>query len=525
MARAERTLIQIETDEDANSVRDRLSFMRGQKVLLVWPEEGTALTRKLDLVLIQREAMRRAIRLALVTHDLQVIKHAQELNISTFETIGASERGRWKRGRSKVFTNRFQRPKDEPEPEELMGVASRIRVKRQALSAVQRFIVRVGILALLIGVVVAVAYVVVPGATIALTPAQQQIEIAIEIAVNSDPGFANVDVENAILPATRLVLTIEETASIATTGSHDLGSVRAIGTVIFINNTNNEVEIPPGTTVSTSAGTPILFRTTELAALPPGEGEQVEVPIEAMSSAAGEVGNVGENLINTVIGPLEESVTVRNLIPTTGGQTRVERAVIASDRERLLALLRQQIQERAYNEMLELPQVRDSKFVIIETLRIAQERDDWTNFTASPGDITDTLSLTMRAVVEAVAIDEQLGQQIVFAQMAGQIPRGRVIQPETIEYTRGPVTISGEDITFTMTGRGTVTGRINHGQLQEQLAGRSLEEAMLYLTERVDLAENSVPSIAITPDWFNRMPLLPMRINIIEQEIVIVEPS
>ena len=116
MARNDRELVQIEADEDATSVRDRLSFIRGRHVLLVWPEEGTALIRKLDLVLIQREAMRRAIRLALVTHDPQVIKHSKELNISTFETIGASERGRWKRGRSKVFTNRFQRPKNDPEP-------------------------------------------------------------------------------------------------------------------------------------------------------------------------------------------------------------------------------------------------------------------------------------------------------------------------------------------------------------------------------------------------------------------------
>src|SRR6185295_16664358 len=118
--------IQLESGDDAGSVRDRLSFIRGQRVLLIWPEEGVILVRKLDLVLIQREAMRRAIRLALVTHDTQVIRHAKELNISTFETIGASERSRWQRGRSKVFTNRFQRPKDEPIPDDLKEIASRI---------------------------------------------------------------------------------------------------------------------------------------------------------------------------------------------------------------------------------------------------------------------------------------------------------------------------------------------------------------------------------------------------------------
>ena len=69
--------IQLENADDVGSIRDRLSFLRGQRVLLIWPEEGTILNRKLDLVLIQREAMRRAIRLALVTHDAEVIRHAQ----------------------------------------------------------------------------------------------------------------------------------------------------------------------------------------------------------------------------------------------------------------------------------------------------------------------------------------------------------------------------------------------------------------------------------------------------------------
>src|SRR4051794_22168136 len=120
--------VQLEAGEDVASVRDRLTVLRGEHVLLIWPEKGTALERKLDLVLVQREAMRLAIRLALITHDNEVIKHAHELNISTFETIGASDRGKWKRGRSRVFTDRFQRPEDDPEHADLMPVASRIRV-------------------------------------------------------------------------------------------------------------------------------------------------------------------------------------------------------------------------------------------------------------------------------------------------------------------------------------------------------------------------------------------------------------
>lgn len=518
MSNNTRELVQIEASEDVNAVRDRLSFIRGQRVLLVWPEEGTALTRRLDLVLIQREAMRRAIRLALVTHDPDVIRHAKELNISTFETIGASERGRWKRARAKVFTNRLQRPLSAPVPADLMSVASRVRMPRPSLSALQNGIVRLLIVAFLLGVVGAVAYLVVPSATVTLVPAQQIVETSIQIRVNTDPDSSDIDVENAILPATLLRVEIEEEAFLSTTGERNLGSSQALGTVVFINNTDEAISIPQGTTVGTSAGTPIMFRTLQTASLPAGDGQQVEVPIEAMPGSAGGVGNVPENLINTVTGPLAERVTVRNLAPTTGGQTRTVRVVSQSDRDRLLAAMRQQLQERAYTEMLSLPQITSGDIVIPETLRIIEERNDWTRFDNDINAIADTLSLTMRAIVEAVAVDLRLAQQIVFAQMAGQIPRGRSIDPDTISYTHGDVLRAGDTITFTMSGRGVVRGQVRADQIRDQIAGRTLEDALDYLTTRVDLAEGSQPQIELSPDWLRRLPVLPMRINVVVRE-------
>lgn len=510
----DRNLVQIEAGEDVHSVRDRLGFLRGQRVLIVWPEEGTALTRKLDLVLVQREAMRRAIRLAIVTHDPQVIRNARELNISTFETIGESERKRWKRGRSKVFTHRYHRPENDPDPEELMDVASRVRIKRPSLSTLQSLLLRLFILGALVGVVLAVGYIVIPGATVTLTPAEQQVRADVLITVNTDPNFNTVDIENAILPAVLLETNVEETARVPTTGTQVLGDISSVGTVVFINNTGSVIDIPEGTVVTTSAGTPILFRTTQSATLAPGDGQQVEVPIEAMPGSEGTIGNVAENLINTVTGPLEDQVTVRNLVPTSGGVTRTARVVTQADRELVMGYVRQQLQDRAYNGLLNSPELSNTHYVILETLRITEERADWTNYSANVGDIADTLTLTMRATLEVYAFDEQVAQQIVFAQMARQIPRGRVIQPESIEFTRGPINTQGDRITFTLSGTGVVTGQINAGQLQQQLAGRSLENTMAYLNERVDLAEDSIPEIRLSPDWFDRMPILPMRIQI-----------
>ncbi len=507
--------LQLETGEDVASVRDRLTFLRGQRVLLIWPENGTALTRKLDLVLVQREAMRLAVRLALITHDAVVIRHAAELNISTFETVGQSERGKWKRGRSKVFTTRFQRPKDEPEAEELKQYASRVLVDDEPRSAkIRRAIGRLVTLLLLVGVLFAVGIIVLPSATITLTPAQERLQIDATIIADPDRAGGFPDVENGIIPAISLIAQIEERGTIETTGAQDLLDTAAAGSVIFINRTNQNITIPAGQVLSTSAGTTIRFRTMADTNLAGGIGLQSEVPVEA--EAAGSSGNVDANQINTIVDneDLAPRVEVRNLAPITGGEDRAVRAVSADDRDRLIAILRQQLQDRAYTEML--TRIDESQFLIPETVRISEERTDWMVFDHEVGDVADALTLTMRVIVAATAVDEQTAQQVAFARLAGQIPAGRSLRPETILYERGAVTSfeANGRVIFNLTCSALAAQQVNYGELSQQLAGRTPEEAMQTLTTQLDLAEGTTPQIVVNPDWLPRLPLLPVRIQL-----------
>jgi hypothetical protein len=509
--------IQLEMSDDAASVRDRLSFLRGNRVLLIWPEEGTILTRKLDLVLIQREAMRRSIRLALVTHDPQVIQNATELNISTFETIGASERGRWRRGRSKVFTNRYQRPQDEPIPDDLKEVASRIYAEESAIQRRWRRIRLTGLVIVLLLLAGVLTYVFLPSATVILIPAQGTVSSQIELI--ADPAYPSIDVENRIIPATKLSVQVEDTGTIETTGSEDLGDALSTGSVVFINQTAQVVTIPADTMVITSAGFPIQFRTTQEATLDGGVGLQVEVPIEALPTSAGEIGNVESGVINTVVGSLAEVVTVRNLAPTNGGASRSQRAVSQTDMDRLLETVRQQLQARAYVEME--PRLSETQFIILETVRIAEERSDWMTFSAQVGDVTDTLSLTMRVIVEAVAVDEQFGNQIAYAELSRQVQPGQFIKPETVSYARGAV--SNVDpvtsrVTFSMSGSGQVSSDINTEAIREQIAGQSVNDAVAFLVSRLPLQQGTTPVILVSPDWFGGMPPLAMRITVQVQE-------
>lgn len=508
--------LQLAAGEDAASVRDRLSFWRGRPVLLIWPESGTALTRRLDLVLIQREAMRKTIRLALLTHDSDVIRHAADLNISTFETLRDSEREKWRRGRSRVFATRLRRPGAAVDLDELMEYASRLRDEDEhPRQRIVRVVVRIAALLLLIMGSIAAALLIVPGAVIEIAPARQQV--LAETILIADPNMMQtvVDVEGGIIPALILRAEVEERGTIPTTGAQEISVTPALGTITLINRSTQPVEVLGGSLVSTSAGTPVVFRTLEAITLAAGDGQQAEVTIEAIPESAGEIGNVAAGLINTLIGPQAAQVEVRNFAPTFGGQRTGVRIVTADDRERLLGVLRQQIQERAFRELA--PRLTDNQFMIAETVRIVEERADWQTFDYSIGQAADNLTLTMRATVSITAIDQTLAQQVAYARLSQQIQRGREILPDTLRYQRGSlqnITADGR-VTFAFTGHADVQAQIDNA-LTERIAGMPLADATAYLTRELDLLPGSTPVIRITPFALPVLPVLPFRIQIIQ---------
>jgi len=509
--------IQLAANEDVNSIRDRLTFIRGTRILLIWPEQGTALTRKLDLVLVQREAKRRAIQIALVTHDEQVLQNAADLGMSTFETIGESERGRWKRGRSRLFTSRDDRPDDAPEPEELMDVASRIKTPkrvrwwRAALS-------RTAILIVMIAVLGGTAYIVLPSATVSLQLSQDILQS--EVNLTADPNARDVDVERRVIPATILRATVQSTGTVETTGRESLPDTAAIGVVVFTNLTTSAITLPIGTTVSTTTGTPIYYKTMEEKRLPGGTNQTVEVPIQAVEGSTGTQGNVEAGLINTVVGDLASRVSARNLTPTTGGESRSYNLVTQEDHDRLLAIVRGQIQSSAYTEMQQ--SLTDTQTIVIETIRIPAngERKDWTTFSKLVGASADVLTLDMRATVEALAIDDRFARQIVLADLAARQPIGLYLVPESFQYTRGSVIETRPDgtVVLSASGQGIVAGELNTIKMQESIAGRSVAETQTIIARLVSLAPGTTAQITLVPDWLPHMPLLAVRIQIVTQE-------
>ena len=504
----------LEATDTIVSLRQRLTGLRGRRVLLIWPEAATNLRSRLDLVLIQREADRRAIQLAIVTtNELQGF-FAAELNISCFDSLEASQTERWKRGRQKLFLPRYHRPSPDLRTEDLELIAGR-RARRNRQSALRSIIERGLVVALLTAVVGAALYALVPSAEVDYSLKEELITVSVEVV--ADRKASAVRSDSGVIPALLLRETVETSATVPATGTVWLDSISAAAIVTFANLGIHQVDIPRGTILGTSAGEPILFETVADVVVPAGAGQRVNATVEAMSSYRGSVGNVGPGMINTVLGELSDRVSVINLASAAGGSNQNVKTVAAVDKSKLLESARIQLQSLAYEQMR--AGLSESQIIIIESLQIEQERKDWTRFSADVGAMTSELSLTMRAVVSALVVDDRYGRQLTAARLRDKVQANFELADETLTYARGAFKRGRADgqINFTATASATVLAKFEGDRLRERLAGLSLDEARNLLENQAELSSQEPPRISLFPQALQRMPVLAVRIHVRER--------
>ncbi|GAB4552289.1 MAG: hypothetical protein OHK0023_20120 [Anaerolineae bacterium] len=512
-------IVQLAPYDDAVSVRDRLAFAKAERVLLVLPPDAHILTRKLDLVLIQREAARRGLRLALVTHDPHVIDHARELGLSIFAATEHATRRRWQKPQNKVFLSQQERPHPEVDlldRHELALRASRLR----ALSPRQRRgrrLARGGAMLALVLTTLLVFYMFLPSAEVILTPAQGQIDAT--QAIIADPRATQIDAERGRVPANRELVDVETRANIPTSGLQDVPNSRARGEVQFLNRIESAVEIPAGTLLKTpirpNLRRSVTFRVVETVLLPAGVNQVVTAPIEAADDSQGVVGNVEAGAIINIEGELSRILTVRNLEPTTGGTVRETGVVTQEDYDNLLQAARTQLRQTALAQIS--ARLRGTQIVVPNSLQILNEGSEETVYSAFIGDLTETLTITIRAQVSALVIDEADARQVMLAQLSRQIPSGQRLLLDTIRYHRAPLQAADADgrVTFLMSASASVMASIDQTLVRQRIAGLDTQTALGRLNQDLLLDPIRPPQILIYPSFMDRLPSLPLRITLI----------
>jgi hypothetical protein len=505
--------LQLEAYDDANSVRNRLRQAKAARVLLIFPQGPPILTRRLDLLLIQREAARRQIQLALLCSQAEVLEQAAKLNISCFQTLKQARSYSWKQGRTNLFPSRQERPRDSVQhPYELMGVASRLKPSPTKAQNRWRIFGQAALGLLLVGVLLGGGMALIPSATIQLRPAVDAVNQP--ISITADPQASQIDVRQAIVPAQQIRLLVTgDRVTIAASGRRQGNDLLALGEAEFSNNTAAPLFIPAGTVVSTSnLSPPVRFQTLE--DTPLAANSQALAKIQALQDSQGLVGNLEAGQINRVEGQFEALVSVSNPRPSYGGGL-VELAIVTQeDHSRLVTLARQAVLQSARTQLLlQLPTAE--QFLVPDSILIVEERAEWFSYSAQVGDEAESVSLEMRAAVQALVVDELLARQLALLSLARQLPPGRELDETSFSFRRleGSLDATGR-YQFQLMAQGELPFGINPQAVAERVNGMSVSQAQRTLEAELLLDPRSPPQIQVYPFNWGRMPLLPIRIRV-----------
>src|SRR5574339_556149 len=92
-------IITLESHDDLISVRDRMSWAKTPRILLVWPKYENVTLRQVDLKVLQRHAASLGAQLGLVSRIRRVRLDAEALHIPVFKSTGEAQRVVWPKPR------------------------------------------------------------------------------------------------------------------------------------------------------------------------------------------------------------------------------------------------------------------------------------------------------------------------------------------------------------------------------------------------------------------------------------------
>lgn len=490
-------IITLESHDDLISVRDRLSWAKTPRILLVWPKGEQILLRALDLKVLQRHADSLGAQLGLVTRVASVRRQAESLGMPVFESAAAAQREAW------PAPGKRRRRVPRPPRSDLRE----LREEALPKEAGWRSLLAVRLLAFIAGVaaVLAVAGIFVPRAAVTLYPVSQTQEVV--IPVSASPSVQSVFVSGSV-PA-RAETVIEEASQSANVNSQiAVPQTRARGVAHFQNLTQNEVPIPAGTIVRTLSDPPIRFATLNDTHITPGVDQFVEVQIEAVEPGAS--GNVDVNQIQAVEGSLGLLAAVSNPDPTGGGTDQKAVGPSQRDREDLRAKLLDTLKAQALADLNQ--RVNADDVLLADTLTLSQTLEETSNPPLNqPG---SRLTLTMRVEFEAqIASGDDL-RQLAEAVLDASQPQGFTPVADSLKFKNLTHPVKDQDGTlhWQMQATRRILQNVDFGLVQGLVRGRPPQDAQRALD--LALKWQKPPSITLTPSWWPWLPLIPFRILI-----------
>ncbi len=491
-------IIELDPQDNIATIRDRLDHAQVSEVQLVVPTGLADLRNKVYLNLLKRKAQDKAIDLVLVVRDPEIRILAKEVGLPVTASVARGHHLHLKRGK---------RPKAAPaatSPGQMARQNSALASLNRQPSALARMISLLMVLGVLAALAFGFVLLVLPTASVTLTPATQAVEAQIEITAM--PDLQGIDYERGQVPARVLSIELETSGSTPATGKRDVADAHAEGEVVFSNKTDQPVIVPRGTIVRSTAGAPIRFYTVAEAELPGRRAAYTTVPIIAVDP--GPTGNVRASTINTVEGELALQIDVINVQATRGGGLKQISEITSEDRARLKNTLLQRIQQEALSRLQ--AEIGGTEFIPADTVAVKVASE---NYDHAAGDVADMLSLTLKVVAQALVVGGEDANALVLSMLESNLPAGYVLYPDSVRYEPPEqLSVEGSTVRFLMRASGVAWAEIDKAAVLSGIMGKPESEALAFLSEQWEYSQP--PRLETEPEWLGRVPWAPYRITI-----------
>ncbi len=545
-------IIKLEKKDDITAIRNRIDFIlptltqqsvrntgKPEKIrlLVIVPRRNKTLHNLVNMKLLARMTHSRAVEMAVVSSSPAVRDNARAAGVKAFGAIWHAKITRWIKSKPPVAkadetlppvgsTSSEEVPETSKKKKSAQDSRKRVQKKKYEVvagdsrpGATKLIIRQLGVLILItflaLGLVMG-AVVLLPEATVTLTPVAQAVET--DLIVKADPNVDSVDFQGLIFPARIDVVELELFGAIETVETELAPVGLARGSVVFINRTAEQQTIPLSTTVSTSAGQPVEFSLVQTITIPAGVGA-TSAPTLVIATESGPAGNVSTGQINRFSNPAFERIArVINEQPTNGGRLEPAKIIVENDKERLVAHLRQLVQQEGL-KLLE-DQLGEQEFISPQSVIVFVQEVQFQEFS---GDFSDTFGGEMQAVVQATVIGGYNANRLALAGLEAQVPSGYKLNLEGLNFGAGEILdIQDGVVIFRILANGQAVPVIDGTEVAEDIAWLPVGEAQALLNQQYALV--TVPGVELKPDWLvnlvGRLPFVPIRIDVVINDAV-----
>jgi hypothetical protein len=490
-------IITLESHDDLISVRDRMSWAKTPRILLVWPKYEKVTLRQVDLKVLQRHALTLGAQLGLVTRARRVRHEAEALRIPVFESTGQAQRLAWPKPRRRRWVPR-------PPRKDLREQREQVLVREEAWRAHPA--VRLGSFILGVASVLVLVALFIPRAEVVLQPQSKTQSVVL-------PVIAGRSIESVFItgtiPAREKRVIVEGAQTVIVTGRGVTPQSQARGRVTFRNLTQQAVTIPRGTIVRTEDN--IRFETTRAGEVPAGIDESVELPVVAVES--GRSGNVDAETIVVVEGRLGLSLSVTNPEPLTGGRETPSVQASDADRERAKEALLEKLEEQARAQLENELQTGDVLFE--DTFEVSQILSEV--YDPPAGAASTKLTLNMQAEFSTLYADASDLTELSALALNASLPSGFAANSEalSLEPVTQPILNDDGFTRWTVRAERRIVQQIHYPQITQLIQGISARRAQSLLENNLTLED--APEIRLSPPWWPWVPIAPFRISVVTE--------